>query len=45
MIRRELVYIRTLEVNVAFPFLMPVYRDFTAGTISRELFAAVLGLV
>lgn len=45
LIRRELGYIRTLEVNVAFPFLMPVYRDFTAGTISRDVFAAVLRLV
>lgn len=44
-IRRELGYIRTLEVNVAFPFLMPVYRDFTAGIISRDVFAAVLRLV
>ena len=34
-----------LEVNVAFPFLMPVYRDFTAGTISRDVFASVLRLV
>ena len=45
LIRRELGYIRTLEVNVAFPFLMPVYRDFTAGIISRDVFAAVLRLV
>jgi len=45
LIKRELGYIRTLEVNVAFPFLMPVYRDFTAGTISRDVFAAVLRLV
>ena len=45
VIRRELGYIRTLEVNVAFPFLMPVYRDFTAGTISRDVFAAVIRLV
>lgn len=44
-IRRELGYIRTLEVNVGFPFLMPVYRDFTAGIISRDVFAAVLRLV
>jgi uncharacterized protein with ParB-like and HNH nuclease domain len=45
VITRELGYIRTLEVNVAFPFLMPVYRDFTAGTISRDVFASVLRLV
>lgn len=44
-IRRELRYIRSLEVNVAFPFLMPVYRDFTGGVITREVFSAVLRLV
>ncbi|MCA2007107.1 DUF262 domain-containing protein [Tritonibacter mobilis] len=44
-IRRELRYIRSLEVNVAFPFLMPVYRDFTDGDITREVFSAVLRLV
>lgn len=44
-IRRELRYIRSLEVNVAFPFLMPVYRDFTSGVITREVFSAVLRLV
>ena len=45
MISRELGYIRTLEINVAYPFLMPVYRDFTAGTINRDEFASVLRLV
>lgn len=44
-ISRELGYIRTLEINVAYPFLMPVYRDFTKGTISRDVFAAVLHMV
>lgn len=44
-ISRELGYIRTLEINVAYPFLMPVYRDFTKGMISRDVFAAVLHLV
>lgn len=44
-IRRELRYIRNLEVNVAFPFLMPVYRDFASGVITREVFSAVLRLV
>lgn len=44
-ISRELNYIRTLEINVAYPFLMPVYRDFVAGFISRDEFASVLRLV
>lgn len=45
VIVRELGYIRTLEINVSYPFLMPVYRDFQAGVISRDDFAAVLRLV
>lgn len=45
VICRELSYIRTLEINVAYPFLMPVYRDYTKGTIARDQFASVLRLV
>lgn len=45
LLSRELAYIRTLEINVAYPFLMPVYRDFQAGIITRDDFAAVLRLV
>lgn len=44
-IARELGYIRTLEINVSYPFLMPVYRDFLTGVIPRDDFAAVLRLV
>ena len=45
VIARELGYIRTLEINVSYPFLMPVYRDFLSGIITRDVFAAVLRLV
>jgi len=45
IIARELRHIRTLEINVSYPFLMPVYRDYQAGVISRGDFAAVLRLV
>jgi uncharacterized protein with ParB-like and HNH nuclease domain len=45
VIARELGYIRTLEINVSYPFLMPVYRDFQAGVIVRDEFTAVLQLV
>ena len=45
LISRELGYIRTLEINVAYPFLMPVYRDYKSGAITRDIFAAVLQLV
>ena len=45
VIARELGYIRSLEINVSYPFLMPVYRDFLSGMITRDVFAAVLRLV
>lgn len=45
VISRELGYIRTLEINVAYPFLMPVFRDYKSGIITRDIFAAVLKLV
>lgn len=45
IISRELDYIKTLEINVAYPFLMPVYRDYSLNIITREQFAAILRLV
>lgn len=45
VISRELNYIRILEINVAYPFLMPVYRDYKTGVITRDTFAGVLRLV
>ena len=45
IIALELRYIRTLEINVSYPFLMPVYRDFQSGVISRDDFAAALQLL
>lgn len=45
VISRELGYIRSLEINVSYPFLMPVYHDYQAEVISRDDFAAVLQLV
>lgn len=45
VISRELSYIKMLEINVANPFLMPVYRDYKLGQISRSVFSSVLMLV
>ena len=45
LISDELSYIRRLETNVSYPFLMPVYRDYQNGVISRDDFVAVLRLV
>lgn len=45
VISRELDYIKTLEINVAYPFLMPVYRDYSKNIITRDQFIAILRLV
>jgi uncharacterized protein with ParB-like and HNH nuclease domain len=45
VISRELDYVRTLEINVSYPFLMPVYRDYQDGILSRDDFVEVLRLV
>lgn len=45
VLSRELDYIKTLEINVAYPFLMPVYRDFVGGMILRDELLSVLRLV
>lgn len=44
-VSQELGYIKTLEINVAYPFLMPVYRDYKNTSITREVFISVLRLV
>jgi uncharacterized protein with ParB-like and HNH nuclease domain len=43
-IRRELSYINTLEINVAYPFLMRVYQDFFENLIDKSTLLAVLRL-
>lgn len=44
-IRLQLEYISRLEVNVAFPFLMKVYEDYSKKLIDKETFISVLNLV
>ena len=44
-IRKELTSIKQLEINVSFPFLIPVYDDFNKGEIDKEAFVEVLKLV
>ncbi|MCW3463531.1 DUF262 domain-containing protein [Chitinophaga nivalis] len=44
-VRIHLEYINRLEINVAFPFLMKVYEDFSNGKISKQTFIDVLSLV
>lgn len=44
-ISRELHYINSLEISVAYPFLMQVYQDYDTDVISDEEFLFVLKLV
>lgn len=43
-IRRELHFISRLEINVSFPFLLPVYNDHTNKAIDDDTFVRVLKL-
>ena len=44
-IRLQLEYINRLEINVAFPFLMKVYEDFSKKVIDKETFIKVLDFI
>jgi uncharacterized protein with ParB-like and HNH nuclease domain len=44
-IRQQLEYISRLEINVAFPFLMKVYEDFSNSLIDKTTFISVLSLL
>ena len=44
-IRLQLEYINRLEINVAYPFLMKVYEDYTNSIIDKSTFLKVLELV
>jgi uncharacterized protein with ParB-like and HNH nuclease domain len=44
-IRTQLEYINRLEINVAFPFLMKVYEDFSNNIIDKTTFISVLSTV
>lgn len=44
-IRLQLEYISRLEINVAYPFLMKVYDDYTNSIIDKTTFIKVLDLV
>jgi len=45
LIRTQLEYINRLEINVAFPFLMKVYEDFSNDIIDKATFISVLSSV
>lgn len=44
-IKTQLEYINRLEINVAFPFLMKVYEDYSNSIIEKSTFILILSLV
>lgn len=44
-VRQQLEFINRLEINVAFPFLMKVYEDFSNEVIDKQTFISVLTLI
>ena len=44
-ISKELSYINRLEINVSFPFILPVYNDYKKNVISKNEFIHVLKLI
>jgi len=44
-IKLQLEYIKRLEINVAYPFLMKVYDDYTSAVIDKSIFLKVLDLI
>lgn len=44
-IRLQLEYINRLEINVAYPFLMKVYDDYSNSILDKQTFIKVLDLV
>lgn len=44
-IRKQLEYINRLEINVAYPFLMKVYEDYSSNVIDKPTFISVLECV
>jgi uncharacterized protein with ParB-like and HNH nuclease domain len=44
-IHRELRHINNLEINVCYPFLIPVFEDYNDNIISKEILLQVLRLI
>ena len=44
-IKTQLEYINRLEINVAFPFLMKVYEDYSNSIIEKSTFISILSLI
>lgn len=44
-IKRELTYINRLEINVSFPFVLPVFNDYSNQIIDKKTFILILKLI
>ena len=44
-IRKQLEYINRLEINVAYPFLIRVFDDYTNQVIDKDIFVKILELI
>jgi len=44
-IRTQLEYINRLEINVAYPFLMKVYEDYSENVIDKDTFIEILDFI
>lgn len=44
-IRTQLEYINRLEINVAYPFLMKVYEDYSENLIDKDTFIEILDFI
>jgi uncharacterized protein with ParB-like and HNH nuclease domain len=45
VIRRELKYIQQLEINICYPFLMPVLEDYNSQAVTKEDLLKILRLI
>lgn len=43
-LKKQLNLIKRLEINISFPFLMPVYSDYIIGVINKQQFEEILKL-
>lgn len=43
-LRKQIEFIKRLEINISFPFLLPIYNDYVAGIITKDVFESILKL-
>ena len=44
-VERQLAYVQSLGINVSFPFLLQVYRDYAEGVVTKHDFLRILELL